>query len=148
MEERSPRRYGEVFTQVNREGQQRFIAALQGLREAPTCTLLLGLRVDFYGELMNSALWPVADGERVEIAPLLCAALREAIREPAEDQGVHLEVGLLDQLMQDAAQEPGVLPLLQETMRALWTQLDRRLLTVKAYEALGSEGRGSRWRWR
>lgn len=89
-------------------------------------------------------MWPVTDGERVETALLRGAALREAIREPAEDQGVHLEVGLLDQLMQDAAQEPGVLPLLQETMRALWTQLDRRLLTVKAYEALGSEGRGSR----
>jgi len=88
-----------------------------------------------------SVLWPVSRGERVEIAPLRGAALREAIIRPAADAGVHLEPVLLERLLHDAGGEPGALSLVQETMVLLWERRTRRLLTVSAYEELGGQGR-------
>jgi hypothetical protein len=77
----------------------------------------------------------------LEIAPLRGKALREAIQQPATDLGVYLEAGLLERLLADAADEPGVLPLVQETMEQLWGKMQRRLLPLNAYERLGSGGR-------
>jgi len=90
---------------------------------------------------MNSNLWPIDSSQRLEIAPLRGAALRMAIEQPAALAGVHIEAGLLERLLADAADEPGVLPLLQETMVLLWERMIRRLLPLKAYEDLGNAGR-------
>jgi len=131
----------ELFAQAPKEEQAAFITAVRALRAVESCTLLLALRADFYPELMTSDLWPVQPIERVEIAPLRGAALREAIALPAERQGVYLEAGLLERLLADAAEEPGVLPLVQETMVLLWERMTRRLLPLGAYERLGGAGR-------
>ena len=131
----------ELFTQASKEEQATFIAAIRDLRTVESCTLLLTLRADFYPELITSDLWPVQPAERVEIAPLRGDALRDAIALPAERQGVYLEVGLLERLLADAAEEPGVLPLVQETMMLLWERMTRRLLPLSAYERLGGAGR-------
>jgi Novel STAND NTPase 1 len=48
---------------------------------------------------------------------------------------------LADRLVSDAAEEPGALPLLQETMRLLWAEMARRFLPLGAYERLGADGR-------
>ncbi len=131
----------ELFTQAPRPSWPEFIAALKELRQVPGCTLLLTLRADFYPDLMNSDLWPVAAEERLEIAPLRGAALREAIVRPAEALGVYVEPELVERLLADAADEPGVLPLLQETMALLWEKRERRLLSLRAYDRLGADGR-------
>jgi WD40 repeat protein len=52
-----------------------------------------------------------------------------------------LEPGLIERLLADAANEPGALPLVQETMVILWEDRRRRLLTSAAYDALGMDGR-------
>src|SRR6185503_7821801 len=41
----------------------------------------------------------------------------------------------------DAASEPGILPLLQETMVQLWDKRADQTLTLSAYQALGDRGR-------
>ena len=99
------------------------------------------MRADFFSDLMSSVLWPISGGERVEIAPLRGAALREAITRPAAGVGVYLEPVLAERLLHDSGEEPGALPLVQETMRLLWERRTRRLLTVSAYEDLGGQGR-------
>jgi formylglycine-generating enzyme required for sulfatase activity len=99
------------------------------------------MRADFFSDLMASALWPISGGERVEIAPLRGDALREAITRPAADVGVSIEPVLIERLLHDAGEEPGALPLIQETMRLLWERRTRRLLTVSSYENLGGQGR-------
>jgi GAF domain-containing protein len=81
------------------------------------------MRADFYPDLMNSDLWPVKHNQRLEIAPLRGEALRRAIEQPALDVGVHFQAELLEHLLADAADEPGVLPLLQETMVLLWDEI-------------------------
>jgi WD40 repeat protein len=130
----------EVFAQAAPAERSAFLAALTVLRELDEVYLLLAMRADFYPELMVSPLWPLTPGERAEITPLRGELLSRAITRPAETVGVYLEPGLLDRLLADAADEPGVLPLLQETMRQLWSQRRRRLLTREAYEQLGGPG--------
>ena len=43
---------------------------------------------------------------------------------------------LIHQLLSDAADEPGVLPLLQETMGLLWEEMENRTLSLDAYQQL------------
>ncbi len=126
-----------MFLLPAKEERIRLLALLDRLRRADRCVVLLTMRADFYADLMTSALWPLAPGERVEIAPLRGAALREAITRPAASAGVHLEAVLPERLLHDAGEEPGALSLVQETMVLLWERMTRRLLTVSAYEELG-----------
>jgi hypothetical protein len=132
--------FEELFTQAERGEQMRFIAALLSLRGFENCVLLLTMRADFYPELMNSTLWPILPSQRLEVPPLRGAALRAAIEQPAADVGVYLEPALVERLLADGHDEPGVLPLLQETMRLLWTKRQRRLLTLSAYRQMGHDG--------
>ena len=132
--------FEEALSQALAPDREAFVAIMQALRGVHDCVAVLTLRADFYPELMHSDLWPVAEAERLEVVPLRGAALREAIEQPARQCGVYLEAALVDRLVADAAREPGVLPLLQETLRQLWGEMRQRLLTVGAYEALGRDG--------
>ncbi|ONH59074.1 hypothetical protein CcI49_18180 [Frankia sp. CcI49] len=132
----------EVFAQAPADARAAFLATLVELRGVESCRVVATLRADFYPELMTSPLWPLDLGERVEIAPLRGASLREAIVRPAGDVGVQVDRGLVERLIADAADEPGSLPLVQETMATLWDERDRRLLTLATYDQLGTDGRG------
>jgi WD40 repeat protein len=134
----------ELFTLTNAAERQRFIATLRTLRAERRCYLLMALRADFFGALMDSELWPDLAGRlsRLEVGPLRGAALAQAITAPAMRVGVHLETRLCDRLVADAATEPGALPHVQETLRLLWDSRRQRLLGVAEYEALGNGGRG------
>jgi conflict system STAND superfamily ATPase/sulfatase-modifying factor enzyme 1/TIR domain-containing protein len=128
-----------IFLLPSKEDRARFLTLLDRLRRMDRCVVLLAMRADFYADLMTSVLWPLARGERVEIAPLSRAALHEAIVRPAAGVGVYLEPVLAERLLRDAGEEPGALSLVQETMVLLWERRTRRLLTVWAYEALGGQ---------
>ncbi len=133
--------FEELFAQVERTEQDRFIGTLQRLQTVENCAQILVIRADFYHDLMNSELWPVKQGERVELTPLHGKSLRRAIERPAKDLEVQLEPGLVERLLADAADEPGTLPLVQETMVQLWEGMENRLLTLNAYETLSRGGR-------
>jgi hypothetical protein len=134
--------FEELFTQTKERAEQdKYLGRLKGLIDDPRCVVLATMRADFYGDLMNSALWPVDDSQQVKISAPHGDALRAAIVRPAEAVGVFLEDGLVERLRADAADEPGVLPMLQEALALLWGQRKGRLLTRAAYDALGREGR-------
>ena len=128
-----------IFLLPSKQDRARFLALLDRLRRVDRCVVVLAMRADFYADLMTSVLWPLGRGERVEIAPLRGAALREAITRPAAGAGVYLEPVLAERLLRDAGEEPGALSLVQETMVLLWERRTRRLLTVSAYEDLGGQ---------
>lgn len=132
--------FEELFTQAERGEQMLFIAALLSLQTFENCVLLITMRADFYPELMNSKFWPITPSQRLEVAPLRGAALHKAIEQPATDVKVYLEPALVERLLADAHDEPGVLPLLQVTMRLLWARRQRRLLMLSAYEQMGKNG--------
>jgi hypothetical protein len=128
-----------IFVQPGRAEQTAFLNLLERRRRVDRCVVVLVLRADFWGDVMDSVLWPIGPGERVEIAPLRGTMLRDAIVRPAAEVGVHLEPVLLERVLHDAGEEPGALPLVQETMVSLWQRRTRRLLTVSAYEELGGK---------
>jgi hypothetical protein len=130
----------EAFGQAPLPEREEFITAVQALRQVPACTAVLTMRADFYPELMQSQLWPLAETERLEVVPLRGTALRDAVEQPALQRGVLLEPALVERLTADAAKGPGVLTMLQETLRQLWGERRQRLLTLGAYEVLGREG--------
>jgi WD40 repeat protein len=125
----------ELFT-TSVGGTEAFQEALLSLAELPGCYVVLTVRADFYPELMAAPLWRAVREHRVEVVPLQGQALRRAIVLPAERRDVFVEPALVERLLADAAGEPGVLPLIQETLVLLWERLERRLLPLRAYDAL------------
>ncbi|HET7499920.1 MAG TPA: CHAT domain-containing protein [Kofleriaceae bacterium] len=131
----------ELFTLASADERESFLAALRALRAAPRCVVIATLRADFFGALIESSLWPEhPDTQKlshVEVSPLRGEALREAIVAPALDVGVEVEPALVERLLADAASEPGILPLLQETLVQLWDKRTDQILTLAHYLALG-----------
>ena len=125
----------ELFT-VATEGAVEFQDALAALVETGACHVVTTARADFYPQLMTAPLWHEISRHRLEVLPLEGRRLRPAIIRPAESVGVFVETALVERLVADAAREPGVLPLVQETMVCLWERLERRLLPLSAYEAI------------
>jgi hypothetical protein len=100
------------------------------------CYVVLTVRADFYADLMESPLWHDIQTSRMEVLPLDDEGLREAILRPAERVEVFIEPALIERLIDDAAGEPGALPLVQETLVLMWERIERRFLPLRAYEAL------------
>ncbi len=127
--------YEELFTQRGQETDS-FQQLILKLIEVPKCYIVLTVRADFYSDLMTSPLWHNIQPSRMEVIPLDEAGLRQAIVKPAERVEVFIEPALVERLVDDAAGEPGVLPLVQETLVLLWERIERRFLPLRAYEAL------------
>jgi hypothetical protein len=133
----------ELFTLADADERARFQGTLRALRDAPRCVVVFTLRADFFGAFMESPLWTDRRGRisRIEVSPLRGDALCEAIVRPARDLGIDVEPMLLQRLLADAGSEPGVLPLLQETLVQLWDRRQGQTLTLADYQALGDEHR-------
>jgi formylglycine-generating enzyme required for sulfatase activity/energy-coupling factor transporter ATP-binding protein EcfA2 len=131
--------FEELFVQASKEERVAFFSLLSELQRRPGCVVVATMRADFYPELMNCDLWPLLPGERVEIVPLRGASLHQVIERPAADVGVYVEPALVERLVADSAEEPGVLTLLQEALILLWDRIERRLMTLRSYEELGDQ---------
>jgi hypothetical protein len=127
--------FEETFTIGFKEARG-FQARLRDLSAVPGCFVVLTARADFYPDLMGSPLWHDIRRARIEVAPLDEAGLRQAVCGPADQAGVHIETALVERLVNDAAGEPGALPLVQETLVLLWERLERRYLPLRAYAEL------------
>jgi signal transduction histidine kinase/putative methionine-R-sulfoxide reductase with GAF domain len=135
--------FEELFTLATQAERARFIAQLQALRHVETCAILITLRADFYGDLFKSALWPVAATERFELPRLRGEHLRQAIQRPAGSLGVEIDDELAERLVADAADEPGALPLIQETLALLWAEMNDHRLSLASYARMSdSAGNG------
>ena len=127
--------FEELFT-LARSDADPFQQALLRLAQVPDCYLVLTARADFYPDLMATPLWREIQAHRMEVLPLDKEGLRQAIVRPAEGVEVFVETALVERLVADAGKEPGVLPLVQETLVLLWERLERRFLPLSAYEGL------------
>jgi WD40 repeat protein len=133
----------ELFAAAGDDQRRDFLAALRGLQADPRCVLVFTLRADFYGAFMTSSLWTDNDGRisRIDLAPPGSESLRVVIERPARDLGVYVQPELVSRLLDDAAREPGALPLLQETLFQLWGKRRERLLALADYQALSNGAR-------
>jgi WD40 repeat protein len=126
----------ETLTSTEIQDRLTFQQILLNLMDVADCYMVLTVRADFYADLMTSPLWRSIRTHRMEITPLDEPGLRSAIVRPAEKVGVFVESALVERLVTDAAGEPGILPLVQETLVLLWSRVERRYLPLRAYEAL------------
>jgi WD40 repeat protein len=133
----------ELFTMAAAAARAAFVAAVRVLRGDPRVALVFTLRADFYASLMESALWADLDGHlaRLDVGPLRGDPLRAAIEAPARAHGVCIEPVLVERLLRDVADEPGALPLLQDTLLELWARRARGVLRLTEYEAMSDGAR-------
>ncbi|MFC4944635.1 trypsin-like peptidase domain-containing protein [Pseudonocardia sp. GCM10023141] len=74
----------------------------------------------------------------VLLPPMDRNQLRDAIVAPAERApGLSFEPGLVDRILDDAAAEPGQLPLVESLLTELWERRDGGYLTLAAYAQAG-----------
>jgi energy-coupling factor transporter ATP-binding protein EcfA2 len=133
----------ELFAIAGDSQRRNFLAAVRVLRADPRCVLLLALRADFYGAFLTSSLWTDNGGRisRIDLGPLCNDSLRVVIERPARNLGVYVEPQLVSRLLDEAAPEPGALPLLQETLFQLWGKRRHCLLAFADYRALSDGAR-------
>jgi WD40 repeat protein len=133
----------ELFTLADGGARAAFLAAVRALRPDVRVAWVFTLRADFYAQLMESALWAELEGRlsRLDVGPLRGAQLRTAIEAPARALGVYFEPLLLERLLHDVADEPGALPLLQDTLLELWQHRARGVLRLAEYDAMSDGAR-------
>ncbi|MEZ4364272.1 MAG: AAA family ATPase [Kofleriaceae bacterium] len=131
----------ELFTQCDAAELRQFTGALRALRAQGRCQVIFTLRADFFAELLQSDLWIEGSRSHLDLPALRGAELQAAIEAPARSARVFLEPELVQRLLADGSDQPGVLPLLQEVLVALWERRRHRLLTLADYLALGEGSR-------
>ncbi|MEB3193474.1 MAG: pentapeptide repeat-containing protein, partial [Snowella sp.] len=63
--------------------------------------------------------------------------LQRAITEPAKKANLELEAGLVEQMLRDGGNQPGSLPLVQDTLTELWQKRVDNSLKLSVYVKLG-----------
>lgn len=123
-----------------------FAAAIASLVDvvSPGVRLVATMRADLLDRLFPlEPLRPLLTRGFYPVRPLLGAALRRAIEEPARAAGFSLEdPSVVDGILADAARTPAALPLISFAMDAWWAARDesRKLLPSDAFRALGGLG--------
>lgn len=133
----------EAFTQTADAGvRRRFLDALLAagrLGGDRPVHVLATLRADFYSRCWEhpelprriaANQYPVERMEREQ--------LRDVIEKPLALAGVTPEPGLVDELLDDAGDEPGNLPLLEHALFQLWDQPAGHRFTHEAYRRMGA----------
>lgn len=141
--------FEECFTMCkdSREREQFFDCLLSAVeREDNKLCLVLGMRADFLGKCAEYAgLASKLDKHLVTVKPMTSKELKEAIIKPAEQVGLGVQEQLVTRMIEDVADSPGSLPLLQYTLMELWKARREPLmnwLTLFSYEQLGGDKGG------
>ena len=127
----------ELFT-VAPEIIDEFCATVAGWLAEGGC-LVATIRSDFLDRATALPHLGVELGRTVHVlAPLSAAALREAIEKPAAEAGLRLEPGLVELMLRDTGDRPGVLPLVSHALVETWVRREGSTLTIEGYETSGA----------
>lgn len=128
------------FEEVFHAGEADVDAAARAIAEAAVTgmTVVLVVRSDFLDDCAaHPDLAPlVAEGVHL-VGPMAPTALREAIERPSRRAGLHLESGLVELILRDAAGQAGALPHLSHALVETWLRREGATLSVAGYEAAG-----------
>ncbi|MFN8621505.1 MAG: AAA family ATPase [Chloroflexota bacterium] len=106
--------------------------------ERPGLKVIVSMRADHYGRCAAyPALARLMGTDQVLVGPLTRAELAAVVEHPAQRAGLRVEPALTAALVEDAGDEPGVLPLLSTALLELWQARDGSRLTLAAYRASG-----------
>ncbi len=148
--------FEELFTSGAPESEKAaFVQALcsaarrePGTVESPPALVVLGLRADFYAQALGvPELVPALQDAQLVVGSMTSTELRQAIIEPAHQESVEVEDGLVELIVRElapaarigagSAHEVGVLPFLSHALLATWEYEKANVLTVDRYLATG-----------
>lgn len=133
--------FEELFSMVGDEQTRSlFLRNVVAAATDPDCRVrfVLTMRADFFdkpleypmfGELVESGLIPLTTPDEDSLA--------QAVTEPARSVGVEFEEGLTEQIVQDVANQPGSLPLLQHALTELFESRESDVITLATYRRGG-----------
>ena len=129
----------ELFTlSLNPDERDLFISGLIDSVESLPLKVVFTLRADFYASaLANRRLADHMDQGIVNLGPMTHDEMRESIERPAAKVGLSFDHGLVELILQDIANEPGALPLLEFLLSTLWLRRDGELLSRGVYNEIG-----------
>jgi hypothetical protein len=121
------------------EERQVFLTRLlEAVNQTRNFNLVLTLRADFLGYALSyRPLNDALQNADVKLGPMNRQELQDAVQKPAEKQGVKLEQGLTERILEAVGEEPGNLPLLEFALTQLWEKQSNGKLTHAAYDAIG-----------
>ncbi len=133
--------FEELFTLCRDDAERRgFLANLLHAATAPDgrTIVVLTMRADFYH---HAAQYPDLGAriaaEQYLVGPMRREALRQVIEEPAWRVGLEFGQGLVDRILEDVADQPGALPLLEYALLDLWQGREGHILTLERYRKSG-----------
>ena len=133
--------FEETFTLCKDPAERKaFIENLLSLAsEDNTATrVVLTLRADFYHHCAEyEGLRLILEKHQAYIGAMTQEELREAIVQPAENNGWDFQPGLVDLILGDVGTEPGALPLLSHALLETWKRRQGRTLTLQGYNDAG-----------
>jgi energy-coupling factor transporter ATP-binding protein EcfA2 len=133
--------FEEVFTLCSDEQERaQFLANLLYASSVPEgqCTVLLTMRADFLPKCAGFPdLATRVAAQQFLVTPMDADMLRQAIEEPARRVGLGFEPGVVDKILNDVANQPGALPLLEHALLELWKRRQGRTLTLEGYRESG-----------
>jgi WD40 repeat protein/DNA-binding SARP family transcriptional activator len=135
--------FEEVFTLADDAAERELF--MESLRVAITdpasrLRVVVTLRADLFDRpLMHPRFADLLGSRALVVSPLTPDELEKAIARPAGAVGVHLEPGLLAEMVADVSSQPGALPLVQYTLTELFERRGDggRSLTLPAYREIG-----------
>jgi WD40 repeat protein len=136
--------FEELFTQAEVAERDLACALLSGLDAFARLRthIIATLRADYLPALFNyPALLERFKQDGIELRAMSPDELARAIRRPLLEQArlegkvKRVDPGLVDRLVEDVGTEPGLLPLLQVTLRALWDE-PPHVLALERYRSL------------
>lgn len=133
--------FEELFTLVRDDILRlHFIDCLLSCIEDPRSRvrIVVTLRADFYDKPMQyREFGELLDKRKVSVFPMSDGELADAIAKPAEQVGAVFQTALIESIISDISDQPGMLPLLQYALQQLFEARTGRTLTLTAYQALG-----------
>ena len=128
--------FEEVFTLCRDEQERKqFLDNLLYAASIPDgrSMVVLTMRADFCSRCAAyPALSTLVASQQFLVSPMDLDGLRQAIEEPAWRVGLEFEEGLVATILDDVANEPGALPLLEHALLELWELRRGRMITLEA----------------
>ena len=146
--------FEELFTLCTDEAQrQAFLDRLLALLQNPKSKIqslplseakgqkskiVLTMRADFWGECATyPKLRELMQAHQELVGPMTAQELRSSMEQQARAVGLRFETDLSNTILDDVADEPGAMPLLQHALLELWKRRHGRWLRADEYRSLG-----------
>ncbi|RMD97430.1 MAG: hypothetical protein D6816_17575, partial [Bacteroidetes bacterium] len=134
--------FEEVFTVCQEEGER--AAFIENLLTAvspqtpSSFKIIITLRDDFYHHCGSyPRLRQALEASQKYIGPMQPNELKEAIVQPALQNGLEIEPGLVELLLDDTQHEPGALPFLSHALLEIWKRRQGNMLSTASYLEIG-----------